>query len=267
MKYAFLNARLKSRRPDILTKEKLRSILLSRSFADVYKLLNKYNISEQDKSLFDVNLKLDLALNSYVHALSPMVRNSNFLSFFLKRYDLFFLLGNIQNNTQHVQSYSGQKLEGISRFALSTHEISDIERFFGFSINQDLHGKDLQDELVKQYYTKLVRLAETENEYLETVQLELYLVQKLYKFKVMDLPQRMLEPQKEAEILSGDLLATDLRLSSFMEKFTRRLAASDPLGGAVLVNFLYALEQHFKFVRLIFASVIKGINVDFRQLW
>lgn len=267
MKYAFLNARIKSRMPSILTHEKTRNIFVSKSRTELYNLLYRYDIRESEKTLLEAGIKLDLALNSEIHNLAPMVRNSRFLTFFLKRFDLFSLLESIQNNSQRNPIYSGQRIQQFFKFSMSTHEIADINGFFGFNINQDVHEKDLQDELVKEYYTKLIRLSNDENDYREMMQLELYLLQKAYKFKVLDLPAKILPAQKESTILSGNPLLADLEITSFMEEFSRRFAVSDPLGGAVLVNFAYALEQHFKFLKLLFASIVKDINIDMRQLW
>lgn len=267
MKYAFLNARIKSRTPSILTKEKTRNLLISKSRTELYNILYRYDIKEQDKTLLEASIKLDFALNSEIHNLALMVKNSRFLTFFLKRFDLFSLLESIQNNAQRNPIYSGQRMQQFFRFSMSTHEIADINRFFGFNINQDTHEKDLQDELVKEYYTKLLRLSNDENDYREIVQPELYLLQKLYKFKILDLPSKLLPAQKESAIFMGNPLLVDVKITSFMEEYSRRFAVSDPLGGSVLINFAYALEQHFKFIKLLFASIVKDINIDPWQLW
>jgi hypothetical protein len=266
MLYPFVNTIIRQRDAR-LPINKLKALVEGGSKTEILEILNEFDIENTNLSLLEANIKINNAFRREAQGLSNLLKGSEFLHLFTRRFEIFGIIEFITNFNEF--KISSKVINNIEPFGLEPNLdlktfVNKLNTRFGFNLNQSSRVGELRDQILRQYLIKLSSIGSGEAKLL--VIREHKLVETLHREDFI----HFLSENRTSwfyNVLKGDRNLLDLKYIFYLYGQAQKLAIKNPLGEMVTMYYIYKMDLSYKLIKALYLSIKKGIKLDFEQVW
>ena len=266
MEYAFASTRLKLRSAS-LPLNRLRALSESATASEIMDVLHRFGLKDTSSSLQDADMVLRGAFKREAEGVLRMVKTSKFLVLFLRKFEILEILDfltNFNESKMAVKVMRTSDLLSLEHSADLKSIIAQINRRFGFNLNQNMAIGEIEDQILSQYLLKLSLISPTSIKPIIEKERKLIALPHITDF------EHFLGEHKGSwfyKVLNVDKNLIDLKMAVYLQHISKIYSVRDPIGPGAIVSYMYYLDLNYKFMKSLYFSVKTRIRLNLRAIW